>query len=143
MIPLLKDILSKNGYSLTKPRLTVFSALQGTKPKTMRELVDSLSDVIDRASVYRTVALYEKLGIITRIQHGWKYRIELSDNFTPHHHHLTCNDCHKVISFEEPDNFEAMIKTISVNNNFSATNHNLEIYGQCMACKTLAASHRV
>lgn len=142
MLPRLKEILTKKNYSLTRPRLTVFSALQGTKPKTMKELVDSVDGVIDRASVYRTVALFEDLGIINRIQHGWKYRIELSDDFTPHHHHLTCNNCQKVISFDEPGNFGALITKISTENNFFAVSHNLEIYGLCAECRVAGPSRR-
>lgn len=134
MAPKLRYELKQAGYSLTKPRLTVFSALQGTKPKTMRELVDSLDDVIDRASVYRSVTLFEKLGIVNRIQHGWKYRLELSDAYTPHHHHLTCQSCQRVISFDEPLGFASMVDAIATNNGFIPGHHNLEIYGTCPQC---------
>lgn len=136
MIDQLRNELHKTGYSLTKPRLTVFSALQGTKPKTMRELVDSLEGVIDRASVYRTVTLYEELGIVNRIQHGWKYRIELSDAFTPHHHHLTCQNCQRIVSFDEPAGFEDMLDAIATKHGFLPRSHNLEIYGLCPECQT-------
>lgn len=136
MIEELRAELKKSGYSLTKPRLTVFSDLQGTKPKTMRELVNSLEDVMDRASIYRTVALYEKLGIVNRIQHGWKYKIELSDAYTPHHHHLTCTGCQRVISFDEPEGFDGMASSITVSNGFIPSGHNLELYGLCPECQT-------
>ncbi len=128
--------LKNAGFSLTKPRLTVFSALQGTKPKTMRELIYGLEGVIDRASVYRTISLFENLGIVLRIQHGWKYKLELSDNFIPHHHHLTCQLCQRVISFDEPEGFELMIDTIATENGFIPNSHNLEILGYCPQCST-------
>lgn len=135
MIEQLQKELKSAGYSLTKPRLTVFSALQGTKPKTMRELTESLGGVIDRASVYRTVGLFEQLGIVTRIQHGWKYRVELSDAFTPHHHHITCTKCQRVVSFHESENFETLINTIAAQNGFIPRSHALEIYGLCANCR--------
>ncbi len=140
MMEHLREELKRAGYSLTKPRLTVFSALQGTKPKTMRELVDSLEGVIDRASVYRTVTLYEDLGIVNRIQHGWKYRIELSDSFTPHHHHLTCTKCQRVVSFDEPAGFEAMVNGIMTEHKFVPKSHNLEMYGLCPECQAATRS---
>jgi Fe2+ or Zn2+ uptake regulation protein len=127
--------LKQAGYSLTKPRLTVFGALQGPKPKTMRELVDSLDGVIDRASVYRTVKLFEDLDIIHRLQHGWKYRLELSDEYLPHHHHLTCQNCQRTISFDEPENLESTINVIVASNGFLVRSHNLEIYGICPNCQ--------
>ncbi len=135
MLEELEQNLKAAGYSITKPRLTVFGALQSTKPKTMRELVDSINGVIDRASVYRTVALFETLGIVTRIQHGWKYRLELSDRFTPHHHHLTCTVCHRVISFHEPDGFESVVARIATDHGFTVHNHGLEVYGVCPQCR--------
>lgn len=137
MMDKLEEKLRKAGYSLTRPRLTVFGALQTPKPKTMRELVVSVSGVIDRASVYRTVALFEKLGIVSRIQHGWKYRFELSDTFTPHHHHLTCRNCRRVISFAEPEGFEAIIIQLATENNFTPEQHSLEISGLCAPCREL------
>ncbi|MFZ1323588.1 MAG: Fur family transcriptional regulator [Candidatus Saccharimonadales bacterium] len=135
MIDKLQTELKLAGYSLTRPRLTVFSALQGTKPRTMRELVDSLEGIIDRASVYRTVSLYEELGIVTRIQYGWKYRLELSDAFTPHHHHLTCQQCQRVISFDEPDGLDGMLAQIAAENKYIPLSHNLEIFGLCAHCQ--------
>ena len=137
MLDKLQEELKKAGYSLTKPRQTVFGALQAPKPKTMRELVDSLDGVIDRASVYRTVALFETLGIVTRIQHGWKYRLELSDAYTPHHHHLTCQNCQRVISFDEPSNFEELVDRIATKHGFIPRAHNLEIFGLCTQCRKL------
>lgn len=138
MLEKLQEELKKAGYSLTKPRLTVFSALQGPKPKTMRELVLELDGVIDRASVYRTVALFEDLGIASRVQHGWKYRVELSDTFTPHHHHITCTRCNRVVSFQESQTFETFINAIANENGFLPRSHSLEIYGLCKACQQAA-----
>jgi Fe2+ or Zn2+ uptake regulation protein len=143
MITQLKQDLKSGGYSLTRPRLTIFSALQGNKPKTMRELIDSLDGIIDRASVYRTVTLFEDLGISTRIQHGWKYRIELSDAYTPHHHHLTCQTCQRVVTFDEPVGFESMIHAIATSSGFIAKTHNLEIYGICPECQSKAVKQRL
>ena len=93
----LKKTLKERGQSLTRPRQLVFSALQGKEPQTMHQLVTACAVQIDRASVYRTVAVYERLGIIQRLQIGWKYKLELSDAFQRHHHHLTCLKCGRVI----------------------------------------------
>jgi Fur family ferric uptake transcriptional regulator len=138
MVEELRRSLKQAGFSLTKPRLTVFGALQAPKPKTMRELVGSLEGVIDRASVYRTVSLFERLGIVHRLQHGWKYRVELSDKFTPHHHHLTCVQCHRVISFAEPEGIDSIISGILSKHGFISRSHNLEISGLCSRCRISA-----
>jgi Fe2+ or Zn2+ uptake regulation protein len=82
--------LKQAGVSLTKPRQVVFKGLQHHKSLTMAELVAACTGV-DRASVYRTTELFERLGIIIRIPNGWKYRLELGEAFHEHHHHATCS----------------------------------------------------
>ncbi len=131
----LAKALKSAGYSVTKPRLAVFSALHAGKPRSMRELTLDLASVIDRASIYRTVELFEKLGIVVRVQTGWKYKIELSDTFLPHHHHLTCSNCGKVVSFDEPPGFEALLESIAGKQNFIVGDHSLEISGLCPQCQ--------
>lgn len=130
----LTDVLKQNGYSLTKPRQTLFSALQSGKPRTMRELTLDLSSVMDRASIYRTISLFEELGIVVRVQQGWKYKIELSDKFSPHHHHISCTKCGKTLSFNEPNGIEDILNDIASQSNFIHKNHSLEIYGICQEC---------
>lgn len=131
----LSETLKKHGYSLTKPRQTVFAALQSGTPRSMRELTLDLSSVIDRASIYRTVALFEELGIVVRVQQGWKYKIELSDVFSPHHHHVTCTNCGRSMSFDEPDGLTELLDGIALENGFTHENHSLEISGLCAQCR--------
>lgn len=137
MLDILQTTLKAAGFSLTKPRLTVFGALQSPKPKTMNELVKEIGDVIDRASVYRTVKLFEQLGVVNRIQHGFKYRLELSDDYTPHHHHLTCQKCQRVVSFDEPAGIDELINLVASTHGFVHQQHNLEIFGLCAQCQKL------
>jgi Fur family ferric uptake transcriptional regulator len=89
---------------------------------------------IDRASVYRTVALFERLGILHRLQIGWKYKLELTDAFSHHHHHLTCIRCGRIISFDESDELKSELSRIAKSNNFEMQGHQLEIQGLCQEC---------
>jgi len=132
----LYDTLKRHGYSVTKPRLAVFEALSKGEPLTMAGLTAAISSRTDRASVYRTVELFEKLGIIVRLNQGWKYKLELSDLFTPHHHHLTCTNCGKTVAFDEPEQLGRMIRDLAENSGFMAQTHLLEISGLCADCRT-------
>jgi len=131
----LRSALKNAGFSLTHPREAVFMALQNQEPLTMKQLSEACSK-IDRASVYRTVALFEKLGITHRIQIGWKYKIELSDTFHFHHHHLTCLNCGQVIPFEEDDELQKNLNAVAASHDFSIESHQLEIQGFCRLCAT-------
>jgi Fur family ferric uptake transcriptional regulator len=130
----LRQLLRDRGQSLTAPRLTVFTALRGREPQTMHQLVEACGGV-DRASVYRTIALLEQLGIVQRLQIGWKYKLELTDAFSHHHHHLTCLKCGRVISFDETEALAQELRAIGQVEDFTIQTHQLELQGLCEACK--------
>jgi len=131
----LKQALKVRGYSLTKPRQDVFAALADSDALSMRQLLSKLGHKMDRASVYRTVDLFEKLGIVNRLQIGWKYKLELSEAFAEHHHHAACMNCGKVIAFEEGKDLEKRIDNIAHDLNFTIASHTLEIRGLCPSCQ--------
>jgi len=130
-----ESTVKKSGYSLTAARRTVFAALQGEEPLTMHELVGRCEG-IDRASIYRTIALFEQLGIIQRLQMGWKYKLELTGGFVHHHHHLSCVRCGKVIPLPEDANLEKRLLQLAASQNFEAQSHQLEIRGLCTDCRS-------
>jgi Fur family ferric uptake transcriptional regulator len=127
--------LKASKQSLTKSRLAVFGALQDKEPQTMREVVEACKGRVDRASVYRTIALFEKLGIVQRLQIGWKYKLELSDAFHHHHHHLTCLKCGRTIPLPEDRQLEARLHGLARAQNFVMQGHQLEIQGLCAGCR--------
>lgn len=131
----LQTALKEQGYSLTRARLSVFEALQGKEPQTMRELTDQVDVAADRASIYRTIMLFERLGIVQRLQIGWKYKLELSAAFSHHHHHLSCVSCGLIIPIEEDKTLEKRISGVARAHHFQPTAHQLEIRGHCPACQ--------
>jgi len=134
-IPTIATILRQHEHSVTKARQVVFNALADSGPLTMAQLTNKVRAHIDRTSVYRTVDLFEKLGIINRLQIGWKYKLELSDLFTEHHHHATCMQCGSVISLEEDESLETGIQHLAASADFTISSHTLEIRGICSSCK--------
>ena len=132
----LEQVLTANGYSVTRQRRAVFKVLSGSEPISMRQLIDKLEGRLDRVSIYRTVALFERLGILVRLVSGFKYKIELSDSFNPHHHHLTCTECGKVIDVNVEE-LERHIRDLAKANNFTLIAHQVEIQGKCAECAKL------
>lgn len=127
--------LKDAGQSLTRPRQLVFDALQHHRSLTMSELTRACS-TIDRASVYRTVELFEMLGIIVRIPTGWKYRLELGDAFHEHHHHATCRICGASIALPEDKELEKRLEKLASQRHFLLETHQIELSGVCEACQT-------
>jgi Fur family transcriptional regulator, ferric uptake regulator len=127
------SFLKHHHLSVTKQRLAVFGLLEGREPLSMSDLYELAKDYLDRASLYRTVAVFEELGIVRRVSIGWKYKLELSDRFTEHHHHLTCLKCHKVVSISEEE-LEAFVGTLSTKYAFKPVEHQIEVQGYCEDC---------
>jgi len=126
-------MLKAAGYSRTTARMTVFEALLDQEPLSMHELVTRAATV-DRASVYRAVELFEQLAIVQRLNTGWKYKIELTDAFSAHHHHVTCTQCGRTVAMRE-DELETIVEQIARNHGFKPTAHQIEIQGICPACQ--------
>jgi len=127
--------LKQNNYSVTNARTLVFEALEHEEPMTMAELLAKLGGMIDRASLYRIITLFEKLTIVQRLQIGWKYKIELADDFNFHHHHITCKNCGLTLPVREDLTLEASIRTLAMEYGFTETTHQLEIHGLCPRCQ--------
>lgn len=130
------ETLKKHRLNITRARRTVFDILDTQhKALTMKQLVNAARLTLDRSTVYRTVELFEKIGIVSKVYTGWKYRVELSDIFSSHHHHLTCTVCGEVISFEENAAFEAELQVIAKKHGYSLSAHSLELKGICQSCR--------
>lgn len=129
-----KQTLKDAGASATRGRQIVFIHLMSRGPLSVGQLARQLEDRLDRATVYRTVELFEKLGIVNRIWHGFKHQVELSEIFTPHHHHALCQNCGRTIDVSSSE-LEAVLATVAKRNRFLAVSHSVELIGYCDRCQ--------
>lgn len=129
-----QKILTDNKYRHTKSREDIFALLMSPEPQSVRDLLEKSKGSVDRVSLYRNLELFEKLGIVHRIYIGWKYKLELSDQFVSHHHHLSCLKCGSVIDIEDEKHIEEFITQISSKFGFTPRRHQFEIDGYCKNC---------
>ena len=52
----------------------------------------------------------------------------------PHHDHLICTECGKIIEFEN-EKIEALQEKIAKENGFKLTEHLMQLYGVCPECQ--------
>lgn len=130
---LFKINLKHHGYKITPSRLLVFQEVLKTDGITESLLADKLSGEVDRSTVYRTVALFESLGLIVRLWNGWKSSVEVSSSFVSHHHHITCRICGVIKRLESDELERAVEKSVSATG-FSNISHILEFTGVCGEC---------
>ena len=130
-----KQTLIDNHSHVTKARETTFKLLISPEPQTISEILAKAKGLVDRVSVYRNIELFERLGIVHRIYVGWKYKLELSDKFVSHHHHLSCLNCGTIIDIEDEQHIDNFIQEVTDKFDFLARHHDFEISGYCKKCR--------
>lgn len=132
-----RKLLKRKGYFATQPRISMFRLLQERTSLTIEQLLLLLPSQ-NAATTYRNIKVFEELGIINRLQLGWHSRLELTDLFKHHHHHMSCINCGKVLVLKEDPIIEKQIRLLSSRQHFKSTDHQLEIRGLCPTCQNIS-----
>lgn len=136
-----ENILKENGYKLTSQRKSTLAVIIENEDKhlSVDDIVFYLQDYnpdIGVATVYRTVMLFEELGIL--VKHDFedgRNRYELSHPDEDHdHHHLICLKCGDVIEVED-DLLDYLENSIENKIKFKVINHKVKFYGYCINCR--------
>lgn len=89
---------------------------------------------ISRATVYRTLELLVKSGMVRRVHLGEDHYHYEHVGQDAHHDHLVCTTCGDVIEFLDPI-LESRQREICEKKKFTPTFHNFQILGICGACR--------
>lgn len=137
----LKQLLVKSNYKITRQREVIFQALLNNKeehlsPEELHAIVSKEDKDIGIATVYRTLLLFEELGIVYKLDFDDnRYRYELVDEAEQHHHHhLICQKCGKVLEVKY-DLLDHIEKQIKEDYEFEIKDHDLKFYGICSDCQ--------
>jgi Fur family ferric uptake transcriptional regulator len=86
---------------------------------------------VSRATVYRTLPLLVESGSLKEVDLG-KDHTYYDPNFVnhPHHNHLICVDCHKVVEFED-QHIETLEDCITKRLGFSPSTKSVRIEATC------------
>jgi Fur family ferric uptake transcriptional regulator len=133
-------ILKEKGYKFTSQRQHVFEIVTENdgnhlNSQEVYELVRRKYPEIGVATVYRTLALLEEMGLIYGVdfEDGFR-RYEIAKNEEEHrHHHLICLECGAILEMEE-DLLGTIEERIWQKNNFKVLNHRVKFYGYCEKC---------
>jgi Fur family ferric uptake transcriptional regulator len=123
---------------ITGPRAAILEILRKhPHPLTNKEILTALTKgECDLATIYRSMHLLEKMGMVKRFDFGdGAARFELvGEGEDGHHHHLVCTKCSVVVEIEEcfPGEIERHIASA---NGFKAVTHRLEFFGLCPGCQ--------
>lgn len=122
---------------MSHPRLLVYQELfNAIDPLSPQELYQGLlrkQKRIGLTSIYRTLDLFESLGMVFKIVNGpnMKYKLCELEN---HHHHVVCKTCGHVVELDFCDISE-LSKKVTESTGYQVIDHQLNFYGFCKACK--------
>lgn len=135
----LLDQVEARGVRLTAQRRALIETIQ--EATTHLDAASLLKQArerdprIDRATVYRTIELLKKLGMIDELDlmhlNGEKHYYEVKSR--QDHLHLACFQCGEIIEFATPT-FERLKEEIAAANHFEIQIARLEAGGLCGAC---------
>jgi Fur family transcriptional regulator, ferric uptake regulator len=107
----------------------------------MRELTRANVKDAHLATVYRTLPLLIEAGLIhpTLLSSGERRFYEPAFE-RPHHDHLVCTSCGRVVEFEF-EAFEVLQQDIARRYGFELTEHFHELLGLCAECRRAGPPH--
>lgn len=136
----IKELLAEKDYRFTPQREAILHVIVQcqdthlTADEIYRKAKEAYPE-IGIATVYRTLEIFETLGIINRLQFSEDRGLyEFNPGYHKHyHHHIICLGCGRILEFNE-DLLEDIEAAVARNTGFSIVDHSLAIYGYCSTC---------
>jgi len=140
----LDNYLTYRGLSSSRVRLEIFDLILSISQHFDANelfLISRKKNIqISRASIFRNLPIFEKVGIIRKVQftHRHTHYEYICDS--NHHEHLICLSCGNMVEFLLPK-IESTLEKISNKFNFKMLSHKFEINGICKECAKKNETH--
>ncbi|HOX55383.1 MAG TPA: Fur family transcriptional regulator [Candidatus Paceibacterota bacterium] len=137
------DFLAQKKLRVTGPRRaiieTVFSTQDHFTAEQLLGWAQQRDRSVSRATVYRTLPLLTESGLVREMDFGGNHKF-YDPNYAerPHHNHIICQDCGKIIEFESRK-IEQLGNEISRQLGFKVQTHRLHITATCEEFQKLGA----
>ena len=135
--------IAQKGLRRTVQRDAIINAAFSTKEhftaEGLLEMSRKIEPSVSRATVYRTLPLLVETGTLREMDFGKDYKF-YDPNYIehPHHNHLICVDCDKIVEFES-EKIEKLESEISHKLGFELKMQRLQISARCEELKKLGA----
>ena len=141
-IALFRNLFREKKLSLSHPRLLIYqelsNALSPLSPLEMYQNLLKKSKKIGLTSIYRSLGLFESLGIVFKITNGSSVKYKLCE-LENHHHHIICKACGSVVELDFCD-ISDWSKKVAESTGYQVVDHQLNFLGFCKACISLQRS---
>jgi Fe2+ or Zn2+ uptake regulation protein len=130
--------LADAGYRITAPRRAVIEVLQRSQiPLSVQGIFEQgerIHPKLGLVTVYRTVAVLEKMGLIRRVhqEDGCHDYLLASPG---HRHALICQGCGRAVEFPGGNDLQELIQRVEAGTGYEIDGHLLQLYGTCPDCQ--------
>jgi len=93
---------------------------------------------VSRATVYKTLNLLHECGLVSRYRFSQGHAQYEKTTDRPHHDHMVCTRCGKIIEFENSRVVRLQDDACAVYG-FKPTYHSFQIFGVCLECSSALA----
>ena len=139
------SILKERGYKLTPQRRAVLDVItlshNHLTPANIYKRVRQKYPGIGLVTIYRTLRILTKLGLICEVHIGGSCQSYLIRRPLGHHHHLICSSCGKVVDFSDCQ-LDELAERLSRETGFKIESHLLEFLGRCPDCQGKTSTNK-
>jgi Fur family ferric uptake transcriptional regulator len=134
-----REYLATQGMRLTHERTTIVEDVFSQHEHfDAEQIIERLTPAgsgrrVSRASIYRTLELLEKSGMIRKVARSDGRDLFEHDYGYPQHDHLICDNCGRLIEFHNEE-ISRLLEEVARERGFRMTGHRLEAFGLCAAC---------
>ena len=133
----LRNVFQQKGIVHTLQRdiiaRTIFSLGKHVGAGELYAIINKKHPYFGLATVYRTLQLFKKKGLIEERDFGDGHR-RYENLDQRHHDHLICLNCGNVSEFKDQA-MEEQQKQVAMKNRFTLVYHKMEMYGYCPNCR--------
>ncbi|MCK5293346.1 MAG: transcriptional repressor [Arcobacteraceae bacterium] len=139
IIDKLKQIIKQKGLKYTKQREVIFETILNCKKHLGAEELHNIilakypNEKIGIATIYRALVFLEDTNLISSISVGNDAK-KFETSFKPHHDHLICVKCNKIVEFVN-EKIEKEQEKTAKENGFKLLHHTMYLYGICKDCQ--------
>jgi Fur family transcriptional regulator, ferric uptake regulator len=134
-----QTVLKDEGFSRGGARDAVIEYLAGqdcaASAQEIHEALRREGRAIGMASVYRSLEALHGLNLVQRFDAGGgEARYEAIAPSGEHHHHVVCDECDRIMPFEDPA-LERAIDKLAQRVPYAIAGHDVVLRGRCPDCQ--------
>jgi Fur family transcriptional regulator, ferric uptake regulator len=133
-----KSYLREHNLPVTPHRVAVAEVLllrdRHFSADEVKTALEEQGTAIGTATVYRALEVLVRSGLVVERDFGEGFRRFESARDMPHHEHVLCTVCGRVVEFQD-ERLERMTTLIAESKGYARQRHRLVIYGVCESCR--------